>query len=669
MTSRQLHRPWFIRSKEFFRSGIGLFAVSVENEELNRSQSVALSTQIPLLYFILVTNSVALALTHLASAPLFLSAVVPAVLSVICLVRLVWWRRTRHVDADAATLARRLRITARLVPLLGVVFTAWALSLYRYGDAYAKVHVAFYMSITVIGCIFCLMHLRAAALTLAVVVIVPFSIFFSLTGNAVLVLIAVNLLLVSIAMTVVLFVHYRHFARLIESSADLKMKQLETQRLSDENFQLANLDSLTGLPNRRAFLSCIAASTLAGESRVAIGLIDLDDFKLVNDAYGHATGDRVLAEAGRRLVEFRQPEIFFARLGGDEFGMLIRGDLSADELMRCGGTICRLLRQPYQVADLTLRLSASIGFAVSDADTVSFELPFERADHALYHAKQNARGEPVIFSHAHESERRRTALVEQALAHANLERELFVVFQPIVELPDQRIVGFEALARWTHDKLGIVSPAEFIKCAERSNRILPMSEILLWKTLRHAKQWRNATCVSFNLSARDIGSLDAIQRIIRIVLASGMPPHRIEMEITETALVSDFGVASESLRLLKQLGVRIALDDFGTGFSSLTYVHRLPLDKIKIDRSFVRDIVENVAGQKVVKSIIDLCRNLDLDCVVEGAEAEEQVQILHELGCSKMQGYLFGKPMSAEAVLALAADEQHSARPAALRTV
>jgi diguanylate cyclase (GGDEF)-like protein len=641
--------------------------VPAENPELIRSQSAALSTQIPLLYFILVTNSVALALTHLHSAPAWMTVWTPGALCGFCIVRLFWWRRIRHVEVDTATQIRRLRLTLRLVPVLGVLFAAWGLNLYQYGDAYAQAHVAFYMAITVIGCIFCLMHLRGAALMLAAIVILPFVVFFSLTGKLVFMLMAANLLLVWIAMVFVLLVHYRDFARLVESTVTLRLRQAETQRLSDENFRLANLDSLTGLPNRRAFLAHIdsmapaaggdSAIRLIGANPIVIGLIDLDDFKLVNDAYGHSTGDRLLAEVGRRLLDISTNPVFFARLGGDEFGMLLRENLSTDELMARGRALCRLLQQPYELGDLTLRLTASVGFAASDGPVERPELLFEQADHALYYAKQNARGEPVIFSHTHESERRRMGLIEQALAHADLSHELSVAFQPIVELPNHRILGFEALARWMHERLGEVPPAEFIACAERSNRILLVSEVLLKKALAEAQRWPDGTWVSFNLSARDIGSPEATQRIADIVLASGVPPHRIEMEITETALVSDFDLASESLRLLKQLGVRIALDDFGTGFSSLTYVHRLPLDKIKIDRSFVSDIVHNATGQSVVKSIVDLCRNLDLDCVVEGAEDEEQVRVLHELGCCKMQGYLFGKPMAGDAACALLGQE------------
>jgi diguanylate cyclase (GGDEF)-like protein len=385
-------------------------------------------------------------------------------------------------------------------------------------------------------------------------------------------------------------------------------------------------------------------------------LIDLDGFKLVNDVYGHQTGDRLLAAVGRRLLDLQDATAFFARLGGDEFGMLLQGTLAEDEIRSRGKAICHALTQPYELPGLTLRLSASIGFALQDAAEEALELLFERADYALYHAKQNARGEPVMFSRDHEIERRRAGLIERALAQADLELELSLAFQPIFELPDRRILGFEALARWKHATLGMVPPAEFIRCAERLNRIMSMSESLLRRALESAKRWGDDMFLSFNLSAREITSSESVERIIEIVLASGILPRRIEMEITETALVSDFDRAGESLQRLKQLGVRIALDDFGTGFSSLSYVHRLPLDKIKIDRSFVNDIVENATSQKVVKSIVDLCRNLHLDCVVEGVESDSQVRVLSELGCRKMQGYLFGKPMSDDAAYGLVAN-------------
>jgi predicted signal transduction protein with EAL and GGDEF domain len=368
----------------------------------------------------------------------------------------------------------------------------------------------------------------------------------------------------------------------------------------------------------------------------------------------------VLAEVGRRLQQFEDSSVFLARLGGDEFGVLLRGDLSNDDITHRGTEICRVLRLPYHLPDMTARLSASIGFAVSRGSVERIDVLFERADYALYIAKQNSRGKPVIFSTAHEIERLRSGLIEQALAQADLERELSLDFQPIIELPGKHIAGFEALARWTNCTLGMIPPAEFIRRAERSNRILLISEILLERALECAKGWPDHVRVSFNLSTRDIASPEATRRIVEIISASCVPAHRIELEITETALVSDFDVASDSLRLLKQLGVHISLDDFGTGFSSLSYVHRLPLDKIKIDRSFVADIATNTTSQKVVKSVVDLCRNLNLDCVVEGVETEDQVRILSDLGCRKMQGYLFGKPMSVDEVLSFLTEESET---------
>ena len=659
----QIHRMELPRWRGAFSACISMFRVSGENAALARSQFIALSRQIPLLYFILVTNTAGLAISHIHSTPAPLSIWVPALLCLVCAARFAWWLRTRHHDVDAATAAKRLRRTVRLAAVLAVFFTAWGLSLYPYGDEYQQSHVAFYMAITVIGCIFCLMHLRAAALSLTVIVIIPFVIFFSLTGKLVFVSIAVNLFLVSVAMVVILLTYYRDFARLIESREELRLRQIETQRLSDDNFRLANLDSLTGLPNRRAFFACLdgaGPSMFQDGHGAVIGLVDLDGFKLVNDAYGHAMGDWVLAEVGRRLQQFEDSSAFLARLGGDEFGVLLRGDLSNEDITHRGAEICRVLRLPYHLPDMTARLSASIGFAVSRDSIERFDVLFERADYALYNAKQNSRGKPVIFSTDHEIEWRRSGLIEQALAQADLESELSLDFQPIVELPGKHIAGFEALARWTNSTLGMVPPAEFIRRAERSNRILLISDILLERALESAKRWPDHVRISFNLSTRDIASLEATRRIVEIISASRVPAHRIELEITETALVSDFDVASDSLRLLKQLGVHISLDDFGTGFSSLSYVHRLPLDKIKIDRSFVADIATNITSQKVVKSVVDLCRNLNLDCVVEGVETQDQVRILGDLGCRKMQGYLFGRPMSADEALSLLTEESET---------
>jgi diguanylate cyclase (GGDEF)-like protein len=650
-----------------------LFSVPTDNPELARSQLAAFSKQIPLLYFILLANSIAVAATHFDTAPVYLTVHVPALLSIVCLFRLIAWHRTRRAEIDGTEAVRRLRTTTRLVAILGVSFTLWALSLYRYGDAYAQGHVAFYMAITVIGCIFCLMHLRPAALLLTLIVTIPFTIFFALTGNMVFVAISLNILLVAMAMVFILFTYYRDFANLIESKKELVVKQAETQRLSDDNFRLANLDSLTDLPNRRRFfadLHVLLHRAQDSGARFAVGLIDLDGFKPVNDLYGHSTGDRVLKEAGRRLRQRCGASVTVARLGGDEFGLIVDGDLTDAEIRALGRSLCEALAAPYVMSDVTAQISGSVGFATFPEAGRSSEHLFERADYALYYAKQNLRGSTVIFSSEHETELREFGLIEQGLRHADLERELSLVFQPIFALDSMRTVGFEALARWSSPTLGPVAPTAFIKAAERSDLISRLTEVLLRKALHAAGSWPEDVRISFNLSVRDIASPDAVLRIMALVERSGIAPDRIDLEVTETAVMRDFEQASEALRCLKQLGVHISLDDFGTGYSSLSCVHRLPLDKIKIDRSFIAEIDTRQTCRDIVRTVVDLCRNLKLACVVEGAETEAQLRILDDLGCNCIQGYYFGLPMPAADVpghLAREREDQLAGTPAAPR--
>jgi predicted signal transduction protein with EAL and GGDEF domain len=311
---------------------------------------------------------------------------------------------------------------------------------------------------------------------------------------------------------------------------------------------------------------------------------------------------------------------------------------------------------PFPLGDATAQIAGSIGFANYPEAGTSAALLFERADYALYHAKQHARGRPVIFSREHEIQIRQSASIERCLRNGDLEKELSLAFQPIFDVTRGEVLAFEALARWDSPELGRVPPDVFIRVAERTDFISQLTQILLRKALACARSWPDDIRISFNLSARDIGSAKAILKIIAIIENSGVVPERIDLEVTETALMRDFDKGCECLKALKALGAHIALDDFGTGYSSLSYVHRLPLDKIKIDRSFIKDIETLPACRDIVKTVIDLCRNLKLTCVIEGMETEEQAQILRGLGGATMQGYYFSKPMPADAVEGFLAD-------------
>jgi diguanylate cyclase (GGDEF)-like protein len=641
-----------------------LLCVPSDNPELMRAQFAAFSKQVPLLYFILITNSLAVAYTFLPLAPRWLTLAVPALFCGFTGVRTVWWLRQRQrVPTDAETL-RNLRLTNRLTAPIGVLFTCWSFMLFPYGDPFAKGQVAFYMAVTVIGCIFCLMHVRSSALIVTVVVNVPYVLYFFLTGEPTLKAIAINQLLVSGAMVTVLFIYYRDFADLVASRKSLIAQQAATQALSDENFRLANLDSLTELPNRRRFFAELAGAFAGSRdkgTRLAVGIIDLDGFKPVNDTYGHTVGDRVLIEAARRIREacesFAERPVHLARLGGDEFGLVVGGEPREEDLLALGSHIGDRVKLPYQVDTTHAVLSCSIGFALYPRAVESAEALYECADYALYHAKRRQRGSSVIFSSELEAEIRNRGVIEHMLRDADFAAEMHLVFQPIVDAASERTTAFEVLARWHSPRLGLVSPADFIPAAERIGVIRSLTRALLIKALAAARTSPDDIRLSFNLSAHDICAPDGILPLIAVIEASGVSPRRIDFEITETAVTFDFARAQASVATLKAMGCGISLDDFGTGYSSLSHVHLLPLDKIKVDRSFVADINDNGVAHKIVKSIAGLCADMDITCTVEGVETKEQLDSLRELGCDLIQGYLFAKPMPPEAVAGYLANE------------
>jgi len=419
-------------------------------------------------------------------------------------------------------------------------------------------------------------------------------------------------------------------------------------RHRDEASALAHNDALTGLPNRRSFFAELEGRLRMGEA-FDLGLVDLDGFKPINDVYGHAAGDAVLVEVGRRLRAACPDDSVIARLGGDEFALILPKHRSKVALQALGRQICDGLRQPFHLGGATASLSGSIGIVRGGSEKVSGTLLLERADFALYRAKADARGEIVIFDARHEDEMRDFNRVDAALRNADLNAEMHIVFQPQYDLRTQRTVGFEALARWNSPQLGNVTPDVFILAAERSGMIGKLTEILLCKTLKAVRAWPEDLFVTFNLSTRDLHSPRAINAIRDIVQSSGVSASRIEFEITETAMMTDFDQALKALSALKELGVRIALDDFGSGFSSFSYLHRLPVDTLKIDRSFITQIASSQT-RMIVKTMIDLCGNLGLEHIVEGVETEAECAALREINARYVQGYLFARPMSPEAV-------------------
>ena len=616
-----------------------LLSVPGGNPDLLKAQFEVFSSQVPLMYMIVLINAWALALNFWSAAPAWLSLHVPVGFTIICGARLLSWWRARHTIPTERAAHKALVRTNRLAFLLSATLTAWALALYPYGDAYMQGNIAFFIGITGLGVIICLQQLRSAAFIVAIVINAGFVTYFSLANISSFGGMAVNLLLVSIALLMVVTVQFRHFAGAVSARREL-------EAVSKENFRLANLDSLTGLPNRRQFFAHLEeAFAAAGERRLGVGIIDLDGFKPVNDLYGHKVGDSLLVEVGRRLAVLTEQNTFIARLGGDEFALTVADCPGNADLLALGERICRALRDPFVLAEATVQISGSIGFAVYPEMAGSSHDLYERADYALYQGKRSNRGHAALFSNFHVAEIEQEGRIEQALGAADLDQEIDVFFQPIVDIQSGRTVAFEALARWTSPVLGKMSPGEFIPVAERIGMIGQLTRVLLGKALSSASHWPKEVGLSFNLSTHDISSSDGVVGIVGIIMASGVDPERLDFEITETAMMYDFTQAKTAIAMLKALGCGIALDDFGTGYSSLSQLHALPLTKIKIDRSFVTDLHKNPASFKIVKSLLALSSDMGLSCVIEGVETEEELAVLRKLGGELVQGYFYSRPM------------------------
>ncbi len=642
------HPParWFSAKLTAFRT---LFALPYDDPALAHAQLSVLAKQIPMLFVILTTSSLTLAATHLRSAPPLLTIVMPIIFCAVSAHRIRFWQRLDLQALDGAGALRQLKATTRTVGVLGLVFTIWSLALYPYGGAYAHCHVAFFMAITVVSCILCLSPHRSAALLLSSIVLVPFTILFLFSDNLVLISMVINLALVAWGLIIIM-------RRYNQSFDNLVIAQRKTQHLSDENRRLARRDGLTGLPNRRSFMAeldnTLTASRQAG-THFAVAIIDLDRFKSVNDTYGHAAGDRLLDQIGARLHGVTSPDRFIARLGGDEFGAILKNTADEAAIAAFGEDLQTCLQPSFTLNASTLaNIGCSVGVAQYPHTGHTAEDLFERADYALYHGKQHRKGEIILFSQTLETQIRRSSQIEQALRNADLDAELSLAFQPIIDATTNRTVAFEALARWNSPELGPVSPGVFIPIAEHAQLINQITLILFAKYLNAHHLIPPPVRIAFNLSAHNLSSPPTMTKIQNMICQSGVQASRIVFEITEGALLRDFDLAEATIESLHDMGATIALDDFGAGFSSLGYVHRLKLDKIKIDRSFVTNLDHSATAPNIIRSLIDLCRNLDLICVVEGVETEAQLTMLLGLGARYIQGYLFSKPMNSDAIAA-----------------
>jgi diguanylate cyclase (GGDEF)-like protein/PAS domain S-box-containing protein len=415
--------------------------------------------------------------------------------------------------------------------------------------------------------------------------------------------------------------------------------------------QLARHDELTGLPNRRVFGEKVneALARVRRGQTLTVFLLDLDNFKIVNDTLGHSAGDALLQTAARRLQDCVRETDVVARLGGDEFAVLL-SDLERNESSVVADRIIRSLGSPFDVEGHHVVIGTSIGMALAPHDGEDAENLLKNADMALYQAKEEGRGICRSFVPAMNVHLQEQRKLELDLRGAVERGEFELYYQPLVAAPSGEITGFEALLRWFHPERGMISPADFIPLAEDTGIIGPLGEWVIRTACTEATSWPADLKVAVNLSPAQFRGKSVGLIVAAALGSSGLAPQRLEVEITESALLQNSDATGAALHELRRLGVRIAMDDFGTGYSSLSYLRSFPFDRIKIDRGFVQDLGRKPDCIAIFEAIVGLGRGLGIATTAEGVETLEQLQIVRDLGCTEVQGFLLGAPRPASCV-------------------
>jgi diguanylate cyclase (GGDEF)-like protein len=447
-------------------------------------------------------------------------------------------------------------------------------------------------------------------------------------------------------------VHYLSESKLIRSYIfDITERKCAEEILQYQAFH----DALTDLPNRALFheqLALAIANAQRNQAQMATIFIDLDNFKKINDTLGHSTGDRILQLFAKRLNTCLRGGETLARWGGDEFTILLPHIKSVEETAKLAQRLLEEIKQPYEVGEHQLYVKCSLGIAIYPQDGEDPEVLLKNADAAVYRAKEKGRDRYQFYSATMTSQVSEWLRLEHQLHQAISKEQLFLCYQPQLDLATGQILGIEALIRWHHPELGLISPAKFIPLAEDNGLIVPIGEWVLKTACAQNKALQKAGFpplkVSVNLSARQFQYANLVEMVARILEETELDPQWLELEITETTIMQNVNFARWALERLQQLGIRISMDDFGTGYSSLGYLKQFPFHTLKIDQSFVRDLTDDSRDTAIVAAVIALGRGLNLRVIAEGVETQQQVDLLRNLKCETIQGYWLSKPLKAE---------------------
>ena len=447
---------------------------------------------------------------------------------------------------------------------------------------------------------------------------------------------------------------YSKSVHLIFQIQDITDRKLAEQQLHHDAFH----DALTGLPNRALFMDhlklAIARSRRNNATKFAVLYLDLDRFKVINDSLGHTIGDQLLVGIADRLKNNLRPGDTVARLGGDEFTVLVEDITDEAESLQVAERVQKELSIPFTLSGREVFTTVSMGIAPSATGYERAEDILRDADTAMYRAKSMGKARYEIFDKAMHARAINLLQMETDMRRA-LERDEFILhYQPIVALDNFQLRGFEALVRWQHPERGFISPMDFIPVAEETGMIVPLGEWVMREACRQMHGWQmmfplnQPLFITVNLSSKQFTQATLISTFSTILRETGVKPQSVKLEITESVVMENVDTATDMLRQLRSLGVKLAIDDFGTGYSSLSYLHRFPIDTLKIDRSFVTRMSENNENTEIVRTIVVLAQNLGMDVVAEGVETNEQLVLLQKLGCENGQGYLFSKPVNSD---------------------
>jgi diguanylate cyclase (GGDEF)-like protein len=623
----------------------------------------ALQRQIPLLYLVIFANMIGL---YLASGGRFDAAFdFPALVGALIVFRVGHWLRVRDRILSPERILRELRRMWIYAVVFSLAFSGWSFHLLATRGPEQHDFVILFASLAAIGCAYGVSRYPAAARTPLVLLGLPLAARLAFTSDPAHIAMGVGLGSILLVLLRFIGLHDESFIELVESRTAISLERERAQRAERlakaeqaKARRIADTDPLTGLANRRAFLRSLgrrAAGLNRSGGGFALAMVDLDGFKPINDTFGHASGDRVLEGIGSRLESAAGRGALIARTGGDEFALLLPRVRSVAAANGAALAVCAALQEPFLVDGREFRISGCCGVTLLKRGDCDVEEALIRADTALYSAKESGRSGVAVFTQEMQDIHRRRILVEKALRQPETLDRIGLVFQPITDLATGELKALEALARWHDETLGRIPPSQFIPIAEQINVIESISDKLLAQAAAEAARWAGTVRLSFNVSAVQLCTTGSAGRILNLLERAGLDPERLQVEVTETALLADFGVARENLHALRAAGGRIVLDDFGAGHASISYLREMQFDGVKLDGALIASVADSLRSRRLLKGVLDLTAALGLPSVAEHIETEEQLRLLRELGCREGQGFLLSPPLHAEAAAALAA--------------